>query len=130
MVIIRQKQIEALAQPGLEDFKDRTTVYLFELFPDECEELGFDAVRDIVRYAIEVSRTYGIVRKFHVCLYAELMFVYGLDFDQDEGLPWAQEILADESLSEDQAMEALIHYLPPRDAEDLEASAESEATDD
>jgi hypothetical protein len=123
---LRDSQIQVFNQLAVEDFKDRATVYLFEVYPEECDELGFDEVRDVVRYGIDVTAAYGITRQFLVLLYLELMFEYGVDFDQDEALPWAQAILSDTSLSEDQAVEALSEHLPSRDEDEDEGEENHE----
>ena len=74
--------------------------HLRKFFSDECELLGEDGTRQTIHYAIERAGEYGIVSERDVCIYTDVMFAFGRDFDKDPKLPWAAQILNDESLKD------------------------------
>ena len=98
MIVIRNEQMDALGQIGLKVFEDRVVVRLNKLFPEECEALGETIVREIIRYGIRQAKRYDIVIESDVCLYIDLMFVFGVNFDKDRQLTWVPEILNDAKL--------------------------------
>jgi hypothetical protein len=78
-------------------FEDRMVEHLRENFPEECEEMGEEDVREAVRHGVERAGEYGMELEQDVCNYINVMFVYGRDFDTDAELPWAGQILNDPS---------------------------------
>jgi hypothetical protein len=56
---------------------------------DEASRLAF------VRHVVDRASTYGMVSERDQALYAGVALVLGPDFDEDEGLPWAHEVLVD-----------------------------------
>ena len=100
MLTIRKEQMEALSEYKTKMFEDRVVVRVNGLFPEECEALEEPEVREIVQYGIQQAEQYGIVSEGDVCLYIDLMFVFGRDMDKDPELLWANEILNNERLSD------------------------------
>lgn len=68
-------------------------VHLKKFFPRQCEAEGEPQIRKTIQYGIERAAAYGITAERDVCKYIDLMIVFGSDFDADEQLPWAGEIL-------------------------------------
>jgi len=97
MVIVRNDQMDELGDKELQKFQDKMVPHLNEFFPDQCEALGEEQVREAILYGVERAETYGIVIEQDVCNYIDLMFALGKDFDTDPEEPWAGEILNDES---------------------------------
>lgn len=98
MLRIRQEQMEEFNRCEAVKFENRMVEHLEENFPEECEEMGEEAVRETIRYGISRADSYGIEFEQDVCNYVNLMFVLGRDFDTDPGLPWAKRILNDPEL--------------------------------
>jgi hypothetical protein len=100
MLKIRKEQDEELGKIALKRFEDSMVEHLRKFFSDECELLGEDGTRQTIHYAIERAGEYGIVSERDVCIYTDVMFAFGRDFDKDPKLPWAAQILNDESLKD------------------------------
>jgi hypothetical protein len=98
MLRIRKEQIDELAKAALRRFEDDMVVHLRKFFAEECESLGEGGTRQVIRYAIEHAADYDIVSQRDVCIYTDVMFAFGRDFDYDPKLPWAAQILNDKSL--------------------------------
>jgi hypothetical protein len=98
MLIIRQEQMDMFILASAKSFEDWMVVHLKKFFPEECQTLGDQGVRDTIRCGIEKAEGYGITTEHDVCMYIDLMFALGQDFDTDPDLLWVQEILQDETL--------------------------------
>ena len=116
MIIIRKEQLDAFSKKSIEDFKDYVVAFLQIHYEDECEGLDPGAERELVTYGIHVCQAYGITGGLFVRLYIELMVMYGLAFDEDPELPWAQKVLTDESLSQEEAILLLYEHAVADDA--------------
>lgn len=92
-MLIRSEQMTALSNAATDSFESDVLSHLKRCFPAECTALGEETVRNTIRYGIERSRTYGITAAREVCMYVDLMIVFGRDFDCDPRLPWAASIL-------------------------------------
>jgi hypothetical protein len=100
MLKIRKEQNDELAKAALKRFEDSMVVHLNKFFPEECELLGADGTRQAIRYAVERAAGYDIVSERDVCVYADVMFAFGRDFDHSRNVPWAGQILNDKSLKD------------------------------
>lgn len=100
MLIIRQTQLEQLSEPFQERFKKDMHSYLKKYFPAKYEQLEKEEVDEIIRYGIKRANDYEIKEACHLCLYIDLMFAFGRDFDCDPALPWASRILDSDLNSE------------------------------
>lgn len=104
MLRIRDDQLYALKAPALEDFVDEMVLHVHEFFPDECVELGPDAIRGLVEKGIEKAASFGIVSPRGVCKYINMIMAFGADFDtKPETAAWALPILRDESIPDPNA---------------------------
>ena len=93
---IRKEQMEAFSEAAVKDFEDRVLQDLQEFYPVECRALKEAGVRAIIRKGIKNAEKYKIVAEHDVCLYIDLMFMLGEDFDTDARIPWAEAILTDQ----------------------------------
>jgi len=93
---LRRDQMAAFEERALAQFEPRMLAHLRRCFPRQCEALGDSNVREAIRYGIERAGSYDIVAERDVCMYIELMFIFGRDFDTDKRFPWASEILNDD----------------------------------
>ena len=98
MFNLRKQQHETIAQAERQRFEDWMVGHLNRFFPEHCVALGEDGVRQAIADGISRSENYGIISQRDVCKYTDMMFAYGRKFDENESLPWAAEILNDESL--------------------------------
>jgi len=85
---LRKEQMEAFERYVRDGFVRRVLAHLRRYFPEECAQMGKDQQREFVHYGIEAEAD--------VARYIDLMMEFGRDFASD--LPWAAEILNDESI--------------------------------
>ena len=95
MFTIRQQHLAAFEQVALEQFEDTVAAHLQENFAEECAALGDSAVHELIAQGVGRAAAYGIEAETDVCLYIDLMVLFGRDFDRDPKLPWASAILRD-----------------------------------
>jgi hypothetical protein len=98
VLTIRRDQINELARVPRDVFVDQMVVHLTRYFPERAQALGREGLRDQVRTGIERGASYGIVSERDLCDYLAVACALGPDFDRDPELPWAAEILNDETL--------------------------------
>lgn len=121
MLTIRTKQIEAFRNQSSANFTDLMVEHLREVFPEDCQEMSEEELRDVIRYGTAVADSYGINNVQSVCTYIDLMFIFGYDFDEDPNFPWARAVLLDESLDQDEAMDLLLQYAIMEDEDGFES---------
>jgi hypothetical protein len=85
--------MEAFSEAALKDFEELMLPHLKKFFPDFCEAAGEAEVRKLIRHGVERAGSYQITAKRDVSRYIDLMASLGADFDKDQDLPWAGEIL-------------------------------------
>jgi len=103
MLKIRSGQMEAFERAAVKQFEDRTIEHLRKYFPKHCEIYGEANLRQIIQLALERAKSFGVISERGVRMYIDLMFLLGGGFDQDPQLPWAAEILKDESIADESA---------------------------
>jgi hypothetical protein len=101
MLVIRKEQMDTLGEQMRQRYEDRLVVYLNQVFPDRCAQMGEPALRKEIRYGMASAAKYNITTERDVAKYIELMFRHGRDFDTSPDTPWAQPILTDPSSTAD-----------------------------
>ena len=96
MLTIRRDQASRLTESS---FVDHIAAHVQEYFPDRYRRLGLPAVRTLITQTVKKALEYGFVDDGHLCQFVDLAIVFGSGFDTDPGIPWASQILGDESLS-------------------------------
>jgi hypothetical protein len=81
-------------------FEDRMVAHLAEFFPEKSKALGEADTRERIQEGAVKARRYGIVSEQDVCIYIDMMFEYGNDFDVDPELPWATQVLKDPEIKD------------------------------
>jgi hypothetical protein len=102
MLHVRPEQMKVLNEHMLRKFEDRMVAHLNQFFAEQCKKLGEDGTRKAIRDAMERAAGYEIVSERDVCIYIDIMFEFGRDFDKDPKLPWANKILNDKALKGEQ----------------------------
>ena len=100
MLVIRQEQIKTFEQAAIKRFENNLLKHVEEFFPLQCQILGETQTRQILRYGIEQAENYGFISERDVCLYVNLMFLLGSDFDKDMQLPRVSAILEDKTITD------------------------------
>jgi hypothetical protein len=93
VLTIRPEQLKIFSQAEVQEFEDWVLAHLRRFFPRQCDATGEWSLRSTIQYGIQRAAVYGITDRRDVCKYIDLMVVFGRDFDTDQRLSWAGEIL-------------------------------------
>ncbi len=93
MVVIREEQMEKFSDASYKSFENRMLIHLSKYFPEHYKALGEEKSRELIKYGIKRAAIYEIIAERDVCKYIDLMVSFGVEFDTDPKLPWANEIL-------------------------------------
>ena len=104
MLKIRKEQYEELGKISLKRFEDSMVEHIREFFTEQYDALGESVVRKVIEYGVDRAEAHGFETEPDVNMYIDLMLLLGSNFDTDPQLPWAAEILQEESM-EDESME-------------------------
>jgi hypothetical protein len=91
---------DATAAPraAVPSFDDRVAEHLHEFFPEQCQHLGADGLKQAIDYGIGRAASYGLETERDIGTFLELMFTFGVDFDTQ--LSWATAILNDAAVQD------------------------------
>jgi len=98
MLTIRKEQIAVFGPLGKKAFEERMLAHIKKVFPEQSESLGEPKLRETIQYGTQRAAAHRIISERDVCKYIDLMVLYGRDFDKDLNLPWAQDILQNQSI--------------------------------
>lgn len=96
MMMTSPEQMKRLSRAAYNEFENRMVAHLREFFPDQCEELSEDGVRDEIKYGVRRAKLYGFESEQDVCRYIDLMFAFGSNFDADPDLVELRQLLDDD----------------------------------
>ncbi len=100
MLRIRKEQYEELGKIALKRFEESMVEHIKEFFPKYYEIHEEPLIRKVIQYAICRAENYDFRTERDVCLYINLVFLLGSNFDIDPQLPWAAAILNDETITD------------------------------
>lgn len=97
-------------------YVDRVIDHVDAQFPETCASLGPAAIRARVVASIERGRQRGFASERDLCLFVDLGFMLGPQFDVDPALPWASatienDLLPDPSDRMDELYERALEHL-------------------
>lgn len=98
MLQIREEQRNVLREAVLAGFEDRMLAHFKTYYGVQCQLIGDEQTRAVIRHGTERAREYAITSQRGVCHFINLMLLLGGNFDQDVQLPWARRILTDPSI--------------------------------
>jgi hypothetical protein len=98
MLIVRRQQVASLSSRAEAAFESRMVAHLRRSFPDRCAEGSDEFLLKAVRSGLRKAETYTITSRQDICLFLNLLTVFGEDFDCDPAFPWARKILRDPEL--------------------------------
>jgi hypothetical protein len=90
-LIIRNAQMEALAQDREQQFERRVAAHLRASWPARCAATSDDELVSAVRAASARAAAHGLTRARDVARYIDLAYLVGPDFESEP--PWVGEIL-------------------------------------
>lgn len=100
MLTIRREQMDLLARSSREEFEQRLLNHFARFYPHEVGQLGREQFLKLIRLGISRAPAYGFTEQREVGLFINLMLMLGCDFGRDPQLPWARELLHDDSLDD------------------------------
>lgn len=106
--MIRQEQLSLLAIASMETLEENVAAHLRAVWPHETGAMSDEALMRWVRFGVEKGRRYEVVSEFDVARFLDLMFLFDANFDENEMLPWAREILDDPRLDGRMRVDALM----------------------
>lgn len=110
MLRIRDAQLKPFEDQSWVRFHHQMLGYVHETFPEAFEELTPQEVLEVIQYGIQVAKAYDFHTESGIQCIIHLMFAFGAEFDLDPEFPWAQEILLDGSLTEEEAAERMAKH--------------------
>lgn len=128
MLIVRNAQIQAIAEAAEENLRLRFRRHLERTQPEACAALrahgGDKRVALRVRLGLLRARRRGFQREEDLLLFLELMCEFGRDFDRSPDVPWAynifrsplptrQKLLALEESATQARIERILDRTPP-----------------
>jgi len=93
MLTIRSSQVQAFDEIAMKNFEELMLPHLKKFYPEFYEAEGPPKLKELIRHGVKRAASYQITAKRDVSRYIDLMASLGPDFDKDEQLPWAGEIL-------------------------------------
>jgi hypothetical protein len=93
VLTIRREQWDVLARAEWDNYENWVHDHVLAFFPRKYKAAGEAHIREMIHYGIERAVSHGFTIKSDVCRYIDLMVVLGRDFDTDERLAWAADIL-------------------------------------
>jgi|SRR6266545_2371971 len=111
MLTINNEQMAVFSDQMREEFIKRTLRNLAELFPDDPAIKDEPAMRALIEYGIGRAQAYGISRQREVSLFIFLVKDLGADFEKRPENRWAEEILVDTELEEQEKMDVIYSRL-------------------
>ncbi|MFK7753053.1 MAG: hypothetical protein AB8B51_10945 [Sedimentitalea sp.] len=94
MLTFTPTQMDAFRSMPRAAFVAKMKTHLNRFFPSHCEALDEDELVEAIEHGIKRAKSYKIESQRDVCLYIDLMFAFGRDFDRDKALPWVRDILS------------------------------------
>jgi hypothetical protein len=110
MLIVRQEQMEALAQAVLRRFESDMVIHLADFSPPLFKAVGEDQMRAAVRLGMAKAAVYGFDLHGPVRLFLELMLLFGSHFDTDPQYVWLAEILTNQKAGSQMERGELLYH--------------------
>lgn len=95
---IRQETLEGFARSGAGSFENYMIMRLSMLYPEKCQYIREDCLRNLIQRGVSFARSYGLTTERGVVLSIALMFFLGSAFDTDPQFPWAAAVLNEPSI--------------------------------
>lgn len=107
MMIVKQAQLDALADRLKEKFIRLMAAHLGQHFPDRCATLGPERVRAQILEGLAVADTFGIKTEQDVAGLIHFRFDVGRPFESEPDFGWAVAVLRDDLLDPTERVDRL-----------------------
>jgi hypothetical protein len=92
MLIIRTEQVRAFEGAAVRSFEDGMVEHLREFTPEFSAAMGETGLRALIRQGVTRAESYGFTEREPVRFIIELSLMFGVQFDTDPLLPWAEKL--------------------------------------
>jgi len=86
-------------EAAVRNFEDRMLAHLKDFAPNHSKILTEDEMRMVIRHGIKKAESHGFTLERGPRIYTELILMFGSSFDADPQLPWAADVLSDETMT-------------------------------
>ena len=107
MLVIRQKQWDAMQESMHLAFEDRCITELRASYPKRLKKVEDEDLREDVRVGIRRAEEFGITDDTFVINFLGFLVEYGRDFAETEETVWAREILENDYYTEEDKLQEL-----------------------
>ena len=98
MLVIRKEQWEAMHEARWDAFYRKLLHDARARHPDTYADSIDDAVLELIAWAANKARAYGLLTREHVTRFVHFVLQYGRDYETQPDLAWAVKILNDPTL--------------------------------
>ena len=74
-------------------FVTKIQEHITTCFPELPAQISVETFRSIASYALDKGKIYEFNSEYDTCIYIDLLFIIGKNFDKDKDKPWAQRLL-------------------------------------
>lgn len=100
-MVIRSGQMQVLEQSASANYVDFTLEHLKEYFPRQCDTLGDEQMRRVIRHSWQAANQWDVFSERGVWQFVDLSLMLGSSLDTDPKLPWVREMLEGRSILEE-----------------------------
>jgi hypothetical protein len=115
MLVIRQEQLDVFERRGVRELEEKIVAHVRAFFPERAAAMDATALRSCVEDGVQRAVRRGIELEHDICVYVDLVVVFGPGFEDDDGYPWAKVLVEDSPASPGErvhvAMEGAVAYL-------------------
>ena len=115
MFVIKQEQLDAFERRGVRALQESIADHVRAFFPRQTAEMDAEALRSCVEDAVQRALGRGLELEPDICVYVDLVVVFGPGFEDDARYPWARVLVDDSPGSPGDrvhvAMEGAVAYL-------------------
>jgi len=97
---LRHTRNENLIQSEVPEFYQRVIAQLKQTLPRKCELLSEQGLRRLINRGMGLASSYNITTERGYAFFVAAMFMLGSGFDKDPQLPWAERVLQDLSITD------------------------------
>ena len=98
MLVIRREQMAAFERAAESRFEEDAMRHFRATLPAEAEAMGEKTLRRLVRTGMLKGKSYGLEDEYDYLRLMNLMFAFGIDFDESAAFAWARDTLQQKDL--------------------------------
>ncbi|MDH5257220.1 MAG: hypothetical protein OEX07_04410 [Gammaproteobacteria bacterium] len=101
MIRIRGYDMESLCELEGRNIEEVARECLINIYPEKCQLMGDELLNRLIKHGVDKAEERQLYRIKSRIAYITLMFMLGAGFDKDPLYPWANEVIDDQSIVEE-----------------------------